>query len=59
MKKKSTFTPDHLLSYSDHGIGKDTGAWVFTGPDKEIRDVNHYAEHTKLLALAISSLSVG
>lgn len=59
MKKKSTFTPGHLSSYSDCGLGKDAGACVLTGPAEEIRDVNHYAERTEPLALAISNLSVG
>lgn len=59
MKNKSTLIHDHLLSYSDRGLGKDTGAWVLTGPDEEIRDVNHCEEHIERLALAISNLSVG
>lgn len=44
MKNKSTLIHDPLLSYSDCGLGKDTGAWVLTGPDEEIRDVNHCEE---------------
>lgn len=59
MKKTLRFSPDQLVSYSDHGLDKDSGAWVLTGSDKEIRDVNHCAEWTKRLALAISILSVG
>lgn len=57
--KNSVFSWPALLSYLDHGLGKDTGIWVFTGPDEEIGDGNHYAECTKRLALAISNLSVG
>lgn len=57
--EKSTFTPDHPASYSDRGLGTETGAWVPTGPPEETGDVGHYAGHTERRALAISSLSVG